>query len=73
MYSLITFTNNLTSLVNELGCNQDNAEYDENDSFQYKDILYQIRLSILLLGNWKHLPNNLLDSKCNYKDVKRDK
>jgi len=42
-------------------------EYD--DSYQFKEILAQLRSTTLVLGNWKHLPTSFTDAKCAYKDV----
>jgi hypothetical protein len=44
-------------------------EIDENDSFQYKELLSQVKETIILLGNWKLLSTNFIDSKCVHKDV----
>ena len=42
---------------------------DTIDSFQYQEILIQIKDLILVLGNWKNLQSFYLDAKCSLKDV----
>ncbi len=42
---------------------------EHDDSYQFKEILAQLRSTILVLGNWKHLPTSFTDAKCAYKDV----
>ncbi|RNA43492.1 MMS22-like [Brachionus plicatilis] len=64
IYSLIVLTNKLINLVNDEQINDFNVEM----SFYYKEILDELKKTLVVLGNWKNLNNNFLDSKCLIKE-----
>lgn len=42
-------------------------EFD--NSYYHNHLLNQLKSLIVMLGNWKNLPQNILESKCYLKEV----